>query len=401
MRALTGSDGRSRLARTLIQLRAAARPRPMEGIAALFATTERSRRLRTWMSSLLSRRIHRSRLLSVGDGSRNLSNYSLRDPRRDQNSATDTNGSRSGIADFSPIGIGALAGRLAVLTGQMNRVTPRVRYARLSLDDGGTGNASGMERHPSTPESARPHGPMRASNASGLIRSTRQITRPVGSPDAAEAMTLGRRSLAARTPAIEFEMRLTALFNRTGSRSPRPTSDQSVADGRLAITATGSPDGLSRRRIRANPSGPQSYLPAGRARAERGNPQTDRDAIGHTVQRLYTRAVQLSSLRFGSEQISASAITASNQGRAYRGHLEQSGTPIDNVSGNKHGRANAAEAPAPFVVNFSPNVVINDNRPSIDFEHQVVQTIARHSHELVSIVMREIQSRRRAAFQER
>jgi hypothetical protein len=52
----------------------------------------------------------------------------------------------------------------------------------------------------------------------------------------------------------------------------------------------------------------------------------------------------------------------------------------------------------PFVVNFSPTIVIDNAIEPGELERRVTQTIERHSHELVRIVTRELQSQRRAMF---
>ncbi len=52
----------------------------------------------------------------------------------------------------------------------------------------------------------------------------------------------------------------------------------------------------------------------------------------------------------------------------------------------------------PFVVNFSPTIVIDNAIGPGELEQRITQAIGRHSHELVRIMTRELQSRRRAMF---
>jgi hypothetical protein len=49
-------------------------------------------------------------------------------------------------------------------------------------------------------------------------------------------------------------------------------------------------------------------------------------------------------------------------------------------------------------VNFSPTIVLQNCEEFAGIENAVVQAIRQHSHELVRIIGRELQTQRRAAF---
>jgi hypothetical protein len=58
----------------------------------------------------------------------------------------------------------------------------------------------------------------------------------------------------------------------------------------------------------------------------------------------------------------------------------------------------AIDGTASILVNFAPTVVLQSGADLGELERRVIQAIGRHSHELVRIISRELQSKRRAAF---
>jgi hypothetical protein len=70
-----------------------------------------------------------------------------------------------------------------------------------------------------------------------------------------------------------------------------------------------------------------------------------------------------------------------------------------NRSGPGSARQVTSNQPAqPIVVNFSPTIVLQNCEEFAGIENAVVQAIRQHSHELVRIIGRELQTQRRAAF---
>jgi hypothetical protein len=102
--------------------------------------------------------------------------------------------------------------------------------------------------------------------------------------------------------------------------------------------------------------------------------------------------------RSGPSRPAASASELVRQLRTQRSALRPTPPADTVVSRPKESRLDASEAHAPLVVNFSPTIVIQGRMEAGNIERTVIQAIRLHSHELVHIINRELQTQRRAAF---
>ena len=66
------------------------------------------------------------------------------------------------------------------------------------------------------------------------------------------------------------------------------------------------------------------------------------------------------------------------------------------TSGTARTGSAATGVSAAAVVNFAPSIVINGAMEPNELGRRVIEAIGRHSHELVRIITRELQSKRRA-----
>jgi hypothetical protein len=101
--------------------------------------------------------------------------------------------------------------------------------------------------------------------------------------------------------------------------------------------------------------------------------------------------------------ISAKGSTAAGLSahlRAGRPGAQQSASVQPTVAGSHATRfsGNSNKKGDPFIINFSPTVVIQSHAEIIDFENRFVEAMTRHSYELVRLINRELQIQGRAAF---
>jgi hypothetical protein len=101
--------------------------------------------------------------------------------------------------------------------------------------------------------------------------------------------------------------------------------------------------------------------------------------------------------------ISAKGSTAaglSAQLRAGRPGAQQSASVQPTVAGSRATglSGNVNKKSDPFVIEFSPTVVIQCDPEIIDLESRVVEAMTRHSYELVRLINRELQIQGRGAF---
>jgi hypothetical protein len=94
---------------------------------------------------------------------------------------------------------------------------------------------------------------------------------------------------------------------------------------------------------------------------------------------------------------SRAASSASDLIRRLR--AQQSSGPAEPVASRSTGPSSrAGEFPPPLIVNFSPTIVLQGKMERGNLERTVVQAIRLHSHELVQIINRELDTQSRAAF---
>ncbi len=96
--------------------------------------------------------------------------------------------------------------------------------------------------------------------------------------------------------------------------------------------------------------------------------------------------------------LSAGGIALGLRGQPPASALTEIPGPGSSATKSAQFRKGAINGSGSILVNFSPTVVLQGGVESGELERRVVEAIGRHSHELIRIVSRELQSQRRAAF---
>jgi hypothetical protein len=196
--------------------------------------------------------------------------------------------------------------------------------------------------------------------------------------------TVGRQSTG-KQRLVDSSRR--SRFAEAGSVGPTPTEGGAIQRRRSALPLVQRLSYL-----------PESRLPPGRDTQFAGHG----DRLGIALQR--STAFHLNSIR-GVAQGNRTPGPLPAGGIASRSRAHRSAFASPEIFGHAASAAKSAnfgkgavEGSTPVVVNFSPTVVLQGGMDPGDLERRVVQAIGRHSHELVRIVARELQSQRRAAF---
>jgi hypothetical protein len=125
-------------------------------------------------------------------------------------------------------------------------------------------------------------------------------------------------------------------------------------------------------------------------------------ASGHfawsAVQRHLSNLYRNQTARAGGSRPDATASRLIQQLRSQQPALSHSKPTDSAVARPTRAKFDASEAPAPLVVNFSPTIVIQGKIEAENIEGTVIRAIRTHSHELIHIINRELQTQRRAAF---
>jgi hypothetical protein len=116
------------------------------------------------------------------------------------------------------------------------------------------------------------------------------------------------------------------------------------------------------------------------------------------LQRHLSNQYRNHTARAGGLRPAATASRLIQQLRSQQPALSLSKPTDSAVARPTRARFDASEAAAPLVLNFSPTIVIQGKVEAENIENTVIRAIRTHSHELIHIINRELQTQRRAAF---
>lgn len=397
-------DGRSQFARWLSPKRLAVNAPRIERLDRMVADTGRFGRIQTWMRLLVDRRP----LISSNAAIRNATEESVSGPVSDQarfqRVATGASSVTFHNADAYLIAIRAVLRRFSGLTDQLNRLDViRAPYAHIStIDYGEREGAQNKKATPTALNDARAHGLTISRSTFPSYQPARQPVSSTKTLERARPVMFRHQSSSAAQSAIQFEKRVTPLFIGTFVVRNRSTSRHwTMADAQFIEKGTNG-SGTSRQGVTSNFMRQISYSQATRPQGAKGNAPSVGGIGARRTNALYKRAVQLSSIRFESQESREPSMT-SNSGTAGRlrgqqGTVESAAQRGDKSSSGERRGTSATGLAASVVVNFSPSVTITGGARPIDLENSVLQAIARHSHELVRIVAQELRSQHRAGF---
>ncbi len=397
-------DSRSRLARYSPQDGFAASARSTGRLDKIIGNTRPLGGLHTWIIRLVSRSFSIPRSLpnkNVTAGSRS---YSAAFQNRLRHITGDTAGTNSGEADDYSDGNRPALRQLSELARKLNRVeAAHARHRTHSTNAVGTADSLRIQAAPTALHRALAPGIISRRSVFSPARLTRKLASAAAETHALEPPAIFRRLNAMRS-ANEYEERLRPPLSRPQSPSENQTPGYRTQTGAHLIgAATRSLGRIAPHHSISNQWDLRSYSQASQPDAASGYGRYNRKATGPAMSSVYSRAVQPGSIHFRAEENRALAATTGDRaaGRLHAAQpdLRSFAGRVGGGSSTQQSAANAVDVPSSLIVNFSPSVVINDGGHSIDLENHVVQAIARHSHELARIMMRELQARRRAAFQ--
>ena len=197
--------------------------------------------------------------------------------------------------------------------------------------------------------------------------------------------------------------RLTYVCERLSEVKQAARQLDAIKTGTLSGGSNGMAIAPTKRLLARSNLGAERAKRHGGARDKSESPHStfvDKQPVGRHSEAVHFGPTEASRVLSSISAKGSTAAGLSAHLRAGRPEAQQSASVQPTVAGSRATRfsGNSNKKGDPFIINFSPTVVIQSHAEIIDFENSFVEAMTRHSYELVRLINRELQIQGRAAF---